>query len=326
MEKIKIKNIELEISRVGLGTWAIGGWMWGGTDENESIKTIHKALDSGINLIDTAPAYGFGKSEEIVGKAVKESGSRDKIVIATKTGISWKDGEVFRDASKEKILQEIDESLRRLQTDYIDIYQVHWPDPKVPVEETAEAMNKILESGKIKAIGLSNFSTKQIDEFRKAAPVHTLQPPYNMFERDIEDEILPYCNENKIKTITYGSLCRGLLSGRMSQDTKFEGDDLRKQDPKFQQPLYDQYLEAVEKLKKLASDTYHKEMVQLAVRWALDQGADAALWGARHPEQIEPVDGVWGWKLENISRIGINNIINLTISDKIDSEFMAPSE
>lgn len=324
METIKIENIDIEISRIGLGTWAIGGWMWGGTDEKESIKTIHTALDKGINLIDTAPAYGFGKSEEIIGKAIEQNGRRDKIVIATKAGIEWDDNNVARNGSKKRIFQEIDDSLTRLKTDYIDIYQVHWPDPNVPFEETAGAMKKLLDDGKIRAIGVSNFSPEQMDEFQKYAPIHTNQPPYNMFERDIEDHILPYCQDKNIKTLTYGSLCRGLLTGKMKSDSKFEGDDLRNDDPKFQQPRYDQYLETVDKLKKLAQDTYHKELSQLAVRWVLDQGSDLALWGARKPEQLDGIEGVWGWTLESISRIGINNIINLTVKDPVGPEFMAP--
>src|ERR1700751_5835255 len=168
----KLANIagpSLRVSRIGLGTWAIGGWMWGGTDEDESVKTIHAAVERGITLIDTAPAYGFGRSEEIVGRAVAKPSLRSRIVIATKTGLEWKDGKVFRNASRNRIFREIDDSLRRLQTDYIDIYQVHWPDPLVPIEETAEAMQTLLDQGKICAIGVSNFSVSQIERFRTVA-------------------------------------------------------------------------------------------------------------------------------------------------------------
>ena len=157
MEFATISGSPLEVSRVGLGTWAIGGWMWGGTDDQESVRTIHTAVERGINLIDTAPAYGFGRSEEIVGRAIAERSLRSRVVIATKTGLEWKDGKVFRNASRDRIFREIDDSLRRLQTDYIDIYQVHWPDPLVPIEETAEAMQTLLDQGKIRAIGVSNF-------------------------------------------------------------------------------------------------------------------------------------------------------------------------
>src|SRR5438132_8894774 len=167
----------LTVSRVGLGTWAIGGWMWGGTDDEESVKTIHAAIERGINLIDTAPAYGFGRSEEIVGRALGQGGLRRQVKIATKVGLEWKDGKVFRNAGRDRIVREIEASLLRLRTDYIDIYQVHWPDPLVPVEQTAEAMRTLLEQGTIRAIGVSNFSVDQIERFRRVAPLHAVQPP-----------------------------------------------------------------------------------------------------------------------------------------------------
>src|SRR5580704_17758447 len=201
-----IPNTQLKVSRVALGTWAIGGWMWGGTDQRESIATIHAALHQGINLIDTAPAYGFGVSEEVVGAAL--AGICSEALIATKVGFEWRDAKVYRNASRARIMQEVDDSLRRLRTDYIDIYQVHWPDPKVPVEETAEAMRSLYEAGKIRAIGVSNFSVAQMERFRHVAPLHVLQPPYNLFERAIEAEILPYSQANGIVTLGYGALCR----------------------------------------------------------------------------------------------------------------------
>ena len=244
-EFVTIPRTELQLSRIALGTWAMGGWMWGGTDERESVATIRAALEQGINLIDTAPAYGFGVSEEIVGQALGAGGLRAHAVIATKVGLEWRDGKVYRNATRTRIMQEIDDSLRRLRTDYIDIYQVHWPDPLVPIEETAEAMRTLYEQGKIRAIGVSNFSVAQMERFRSVAPLHVLQSPYNLFERDIEAEILPYCRANAIATLGYGALCRGLLSGRMRVDTTFGGDDLRRLDPKFQPPRYAQYLRAV---------------------------------------------------------------------------------
>jgi Aldo/keto reductase family len=181
MEFVTISETSLRLSRVGLGTWAIGGWMWGGTDEGESVKTIQSAVERGINLIDTAPAYGFGRSEEIVGRAMAEGQLRSSVAIATKTGLEWRDGKVFRNASRDQILREATDSLRRLRTDYIDIYQVHWRDPLVPIEETAEAMQTLLNQGKIRAIGVSNFSIRQIERFRRVAKLHVVQPPYNLF-------------------------------------------------------------------------------------------------------------------------------------------------
>src|SRR3984893_18599392 len=223
MEFVDIPGTQLRVSRVALGTWAMGGWMWGGTDERESVNTIWAALDQGINLIDTAPVYGSGKSEEIVGKAISSAGLRSRAIIATKVGIEMRDGKAYRNATRQRIHREVNDSLRRLRTDYIDIYQVHWPDPLVPIEETAEAMRGLYELGKIRAIGVSNFSVEQMERFRKVAPLHVLQPPYNLFERAIDEQILPYCRANNIATFGYGALCRGLLSGRMTARNPFAG-------------------------------------------------------------------------------------------------------
>jgi len=323
-ESVDIPGTQLRVSRVALGTWAMGGWMWGGTDKREAVATIRAALDQGINLIDTAPVYGFGVSEEIVGQAVAAAGLRAQAVIATKVGLEWRAGKVYRNATRGRIMREIDESLRRLRTDYIDIYQVHWPDPLVPIEETAEAMRTLHDQGKIRAIGVSNFSVEQMERFRKVAPLHVLQPPYNLFERAIEGEILPYCRANNIATLGYGALCRGLLSGRMRADTTFEGDDLRRLDPKFQPPRYAQYLTAVGQLDQLAQDFYQRRVIQLAVRWMLDQGISVALWGARHPDQLQAAVGVAGWSLGAATRARIDRILSEAITDPVGPEFMAP--
>jgi aryl-alcohol dehydrogenase-like predicted oxidoreductase len=217
MEYAEIAGTSLKPSRVALGTWAIGGWMWGGTDESQSIATIRAAVERGINLIDTAPAYGFGRSEEIVGKAIAEGKLRSHVLLATKVGLEWRDGQVFRNASRGRIRQEIEDSLRRLRTDVIDVYQVHWPDPTVPIEETAEAMAALLKQGKIRAIGVSNFSVAQMNRFRKIAPLHVVQPPYNLFERAIEAGVLPYCRRNNIATFGYGA-CAGAPLGPDRRD------------------------------------------------------------------------------------------------------------
>src|SRR5580692_107916 len=319
-----IAGTTLAVPRVGLGTWAIGGWMWGGTDNTESVATIHAAIERGVNLIDTAPAYGFGRSEEIVGRALGDSGLRSRVVIATKTGLEWKDGKVFRNASRDRIRREIADSLRRLQTDYIDIYQVHWPDPLVPIEETAEAMQTLFDQGKIRAIGVSNFSVTQIDRFRRVAQLHVVQPPYNLFEREIEAELLPYCRESGLATLTYGALCRGLLSGKLREDVHFDGDDLRLTDPKFQPPRYAQYLIAVRRLDQFVRQRFSQRVIHLAVRWLLDQGATAALWGARHPGQLQPIDEVFGWSLDAVAKSEIGRILQESITDPVGPEFMAP--
>jgi aryl-alcohol dehydrogenase-like predicted oxidoreductase len=324
MEHASIPGTSLSVSRVAIGTWAIGGWMWGGTDETESVATIRAALEHGINVIDTAPVYGFGRSEELVGKAIAPGSLRSRVLIATKTGLEWENGRVFRNASRTRILREVEDSLRRLRTDYLDIYQVHWPDPSVPIEETAEAMHTLFTQGKIRAIGVSNFSVPQMEKFRRAAPLHVLQPPYNLFEREIEADILPYCRTNKIATFGYGALCRGLLSGRMRPNTTFDGDDLRRTDPKFQPPRFAQYLTAVRQLDQLAQNRFDKHVVQLAIRWMLDQGITAALWGARHPDQLAPVEEVAGWRLDAWDKSEIDQILRESVSDPIGPEFMAP--
>ena len=323
-ESVEISGTPIRASRIGLGTWAMGGFMWGGTDELESIATVRTALEQGINLIDTAPAFGFGVSEELVGKALRDAGLRSQAIIATKAGLAWHDGKVYRNASRVRIMQEIDASLRRLRTDYIDIYQVHWPDPLVPIEETADAMLKLYDQGKIRAIGVSNFSVEQMVRFRTVAPLHVLQSPYNLFERQVESEILPYCRANRIVTLGYGALCRGLLTGRMGTDTTFDGDDLRQVDPKFQPPRFAQYLAAVDRLGRLARGTHDARVIHLAVRWMLDQGISVALWGARRPDQLRATGGVGGWSLDQEALTAIDRILDETISNPVGPQFMAP--
>ena len=323
MERTEIPGTSLRVSPVAIGTWAIGGWMWGGTDEAESVATIQAAFEHGINVVDTAPVYGFGRSEEIVGRAIAESRLRSSVIIATKVGLQWDGGRVFRNASRARIMREVEDSLRRLRTDYIDIYQVHWPDPLITIEETADAMHQLFAQGKIRAIGVSNFSLVQMERFRRVAPLHVLQPPYNLFERGIEADILPYCRKNGIAMLGYGALCRGLLSGRMQADTTFDGDDLRRTDPKFLQPRFSQYVAAVAQLDRLAQ-RFGKRVIHLAVRWMLDQGITTALWGARHPRQLEPVDEVTGWSLDAFAKAEIDRILRETISDPVGPEFMAP--
>ena len=324
MEFVTINQAKIKVSRIALGTWAIGGWMWGGSDEKESIDTVHAALDAGINLIDAAPIYGFGRSEEIVGKAVKTYGSRDKICISTKAALEWKNGNVFRNSQPSRLAFEVEDSLRRLQTDYIDIYFVHWPDQRVPFEETARLMQALLDQGKVRAIGVSNYDVEQMEAFRTAAELHLCQPPYNIFEREIEKDILPYCRLNKITLMTYGALCRGLLSGKMSRDRDFQGDDLRQIDSKFQEPRFMQYLNAADRIERLARNMYGKGLLVAAVRWILDQGVDIAIWGGRRPDQMQPAKEVFGWSVDAEFKEQIEKIISETVTDPVGPEFMAP--
>ncbi len=322
IETARIKGIDTPVSRIGLGTWAIGGWMWGGSDDALSIATIRGALDAGINLIDTAPVYGFGHSEEVVGKALQ--GVRNRAVIATKTALDWPDGQVRRNATAARIRTEIESSLRRLRTDRIDLYQVHWPDPLVSHEETADELDRLQRAGKILAIGVSNYSPTQMDGFRQSAELATVQPPYNLFERAIELDVLPYARRHGLTVLAYGALCRGLLSGRMTASTTFTGDDLRKSDPKFQQPRFGQYLAAVGALQKFARERHDKSMLALAIRWILDQGPTVALWGARRPDQLQGIDAAFGWRLSAEDLREMDALLVEHITEPVGPEFMAP--
>jgi len=327
MEYVSIPGIDMKASRIGLGTWAIGGFWWGGPDDDNALRTIQAALDSGINFIDTAPVYGIGHSEELVGQAVAAYGKRDKVIIATKFGLNVNAEGGRRDSRPEFIREELENSLKRLQMDYIDLYQVHWPDTLTPFEETAAALVDLQKEGKIRAIGVSNFSTKQMDGFRAGAMISTLQPPYNIFEQEAGVELLPYAEANNIAVLAYGSLCRGLLSGRMTPNTVFGADDLRGgADPNFQAGRFEQYLEAVAELDKLAKAKFGKTVMQLAIRWVLDEGVEVALVGARRPEQLEPLPGVMGWSIDAETKREIASIVSAKIKDPCQPDFMAPPE
>jgi aryl-alcohol dehydrogenase-like predicted oxidoreductase len=323
VERIDLAN-DLSISRIGLGTWAIGGWMWGGTDVGEAIQTIRGAVDRGVTLIDTAPVYGFGRSEEIVGEALASGGLRKRVRIATKAGLNWQGGTPFRDSRPVRIRQEIDDSLRRLRTDYIDIYQIHWPDPNTPLGETAGVLEELYDEGKIRAIGVSNFSPQQMNDFRAAISIETVQSPYNLFEREIEKDVQPYAEATDLVVLCYGALCRGLLSGRMTADRVFTGDDLRKLDPKFQPTHLPHYLAAVAELETFARAHFGKSVLALALRWVLDKGPNVALWGARRPDQLDPLDEIEGWTIDEAAMSGIDGILERHVSRPIAPDFMAP--
>jgi aryl-alcohol dehydrogenase-like predicted oxidoreductase len=326
MEMTTIAGTEIQASRIGLGTWAIGGFMWGGNADDEGIATIRAAIDRGITLIDTAPVYGFGRAEELVGRAVAEAGARDRVVLSTKAGLSWDEAEnVYRDSRSARLRRELEDSLRRLQTDVIDVYHVHWPDPLVPFDETAALLARFQEEGKVRAIGVSNYDPEQMGRFRKGGPLQVCQPPYNLFERQIERDVLPYCREQGLTTLTYGALCRGLLSGKMSRERRFDGDDLRQVDPKFQGVRFQQYLAAVDRLEAYARDRFDRGVIHLALRWLLDRpGVGVALWGARRPDQLDPIDGVTDFALTEDDYGAIDGLLTATIQDPVGPEFMAP--
>jgi aryl-alcohol dehydrogenase-like predicted oxidoreductase len=263
-----------------------------------------------------------------VGKALREYGKREELILATKVGLNWNDqqNKVWRDSSPERIRKEVEDSLRRLQTDYIDIYQIHWPDTAVAFEQTAETLEQLKQEGKIRVAGVSNYTPEQMGAFQKGTALGVCQPPFNIFERAIESDILPYCRDQGTATLTYGALCRGLLSGKMSRDRQFPGDDLRNVDPKFKQPRYDQYLAAVEKLQAHARQRHGKDVIHLAVRFVLDKGASVALWGGRRPDNMNPLPEMFGWQLDYSDFEAIDRILGETITDPAGPGFMAPPE
>ncbi|EJN00030.1 aldo/keto reductase [Phyllobacterium sp. YR531] len=281
-------------SAVGLGTWAIGGWMWGGTDENQSIAAIQASLDAGVSLIDTAPAYGLGRSEEIVGKALK--GRRDKAIIATKCGLVWhtqrgnhffdQDGKpVHRYLGRDAIFHEIDESLKRLGTDYIDLYITHWQDPTTPVDETVRALEDLRSSGKIRAIGASNVSLDELNAYVATDSLDAIQERFSMIDREIEADLLPITREQGVSTLSYSSLALGLLAGTIDPGRVFSGDDQRKDNPRFSTDnrlKAKQFAEAIHPV----AEKHNASIAQTVIAWTLAQpGVTFALCGARNPEQ-----------------------------------------
>ncbi len=315
----------MEVSRVGLGTWAIGGSEWGAVAEDAAIATCLSAIERGINLIDTAPIYGRGRAEEIVGKAIRAHGKRDAFYIATKAGLEWNERGVFANSTPARLRREIEDSLRRLGTDYVDLYQIHWPDTIAPIDDAVAVLTEFQREGKVRALGVSNFSVAQMEDFCDLAPLASDQPPYNIFERDIDGETLPWCAANGVAVLTYSSLCRSMLGGRLHRDMKFEPGDIRAVDPKFQEPRFGQYMAAVEQLAALARERYGKSLAQLAVRWVLDQpGVSVALWGAKRPDQLDAVAGVMGWKLDSATMADIDRIVAESVTDPVGPEYLTP--
>lgn len=313
------------VSRIGLGTWAIGGDEWGAVDERESIDTCRAIFDHGINLIDTSFIYGQGHAEHIVGQAIAEHGRREDFYIATKGGLAMQNGNCVTDGRPAEILREVDDSLRRLQVEYIDLYQLHWPDPLTPITQTANAMREAYEAGKIRAIGVSNCSAQQMEEFRAVAPLHASQPPINLFERDAQESVVPYCRKHGIAVLAWSALCRSLLAGKIRADQTFAANDIRSQDPKFQPPRLAQYVAAVEALDRYAQEHYGKRVLHLALRWLLGQpGVTIALWGAKHPAQLTPAKEIFGWNLTGQDMLAIDQIVRETVKDAIGPEYLQP--
>lgn len=313
------------VSRIGLGTWAMGGLEWGAVPDDMAVATCLEAIERGINLIDTAPIYGYGRSEEMIGKAMRAHGRREDFFIATKAGLEWGQRGVFANSTAAHLREEIEASLRRLGTDYVDLYQVHWPDPRVPVAEAAVLLAEFQREGKARALGVSNFSVAQMEEFRRAAPLVSNQLPYNLFERQIDGETLPWCAANGLAVLTWSTLCRSLLAGRVRRGMSFDRKDIRSVDPKFQEPRFSQYMTAVERLGDFARVRYGKSVLELAARWVLDRpGISVALWGAKRPDQLDAVAGVMGWKLDASAMAEIDWIVEESVTDPVGPEYLTP--
>ena len=279
----------LEVAPIAFGTWQLGG-EWGQFDEDEGIAAIRRARELGINLFDTAQGYGFGASEQLLGRALRDDldHRRDEVVIATKGGLRMTDDGLVRDSSPDWLRSGVEASLRTLEVDHIDIYQVHWPDPKVPFSETAGALQGLVDEGKIRHAGVSNFDPAQMAEFARTRPVETVQPPYHLFRRDIEAELLPYAQRHNIGVLVYGPLAHGLLSGTMDANTSFADDDWRSGSPVFSGDSFRRNLEIVDRLKRFATEEVGCSVAQLAVAWTLAHPAvDVAIVGARHPNHIQ---------------------------------------
>ncbi|MBA7634021.1 Aldo-keto reductase YhdN [subsurface metagenome] len=307
MQRRKLGFTDLKLTAVGLGTWAIGGsWEfgWGPQDDDESIAAIHKALHEGINWIDTAAIYGLGHSEEIVGKALKQT--RERPFVATKCGLLWDDQRRKINCLTE-IASECEASLKRLGVDVIDLYQMHWPEPDEDIEQAAEQMAKLVDEGKVRYIGVSNFAVEQIKRVAGIHPVASLQPPYSMLHRKVENELLGFCAENNIGVIVYSPMGKGLLTGKFTQQrlAALSLDDHRRRSPGFQEPQFTATLQLVDQLWPIA-ERNGKTLAQLAISWVLRRSeVTAAIVGARRPGQIEETAKAGDWKLaaEDIEQI-----------------------
>lgn len=305
----------IEASVVGLGTWAIGGWMWGGTDEAESVAAIRESLDEGVSLIDTAPAYGQGRAEEIVGKAI--TGRRDEVVLATKCGLvrhtrrgrhffDYDGRPVHRYLGEESIVYEVEQSLRRLGTDRIDLYLTHWQDPTTPIEETVEALVTLRDQGKIRSIGASNLSQDDLRAYVATGALDAIQEEYSMVARDLESTLLPIAAEHDVSTLSYSSLALGLLSGRMGPERTFAGDDQRRDDPRFSMANRAKVARLMEAITPVA-ESHSATVAQVVIAWTVHQpGITYALCGARNRDQARENAGAGRIRLstDDIGAIG----------------------
>lgn len=322
MKKVRLGESDVKITPIVFGAWAIGGWMWGGNDDEDAIAAIQASVDQGITSIDTAPVYGFGHSERLVAEALKDI-RRDKVQILTKCGMVWtkesgdfafnsktndgNDVRIYKYGGKESVIEEVEDSLRRLNTDYIDLYQLHWPDSTTPIEETMEAFEKLLADGKIRAAGVCNYHAEQMAEAEKVVSLASNQVPYSMVLRDIEDDVVPYVQEHGNGILAYSPLQRGLLTGKITEDYKFNEGDHRAKNKYFQQPNLRRTNKFLEKIRPIA-EKHDATLAQLVINWTVQQpGITAALVGARNASQVEQNAGSLCFSLSEDEMAKINS-------------------
>lgn len=302
MKLRKLGNSDIKVTPIAFGAWVIGGWMWGGTGEQTAIKAVQAAVDLGMTTIDTAPVYGLGRSEELIGKALTGV-PRDSYQILTKYGLNWESGdgtfyfdsedndgnplEIYKWASKKRVKKECEDSLRRLKTDYIDLLQIHWPDPATPVSETMEAVSELIEEGKVRAAGVCNYNVDQVEEALKTISLASNQVPYSMINRGIEKDVMPQAIENGMHILPYSPLQRGLLSGKIKPGHTFSGYDTRKGSKFFTDENIKRVNALLEKIKPIA-ETHNATLAQLVLNWTSNQkGIGCVLSGARNAEQVK---------------------------------------
>src|SRR5450759_1589404 len=324
MEYRTLGQSDIKVSVLAFGAWAIGGWMWGGADSKDAIKAIETAVDHGMTTIDTAAVYGFGLSEELVGKAIK--GKRSKVQILTKFGLSWneKKGEfyfasqdnegkeinIYRYSSKEKVISDCELSLKRLGTDHIDLYQIHWADPTTPVSETMEALEILIKQGKIRAGAVCNYSAELMTEAEKTFKIASNQVPYSMVNRAIEKEVVPHCVSNNIGILAYSPLQRGLLTGKIKQGHIFNEGDTRPTTLYYKEPNFSRIMHLTDSLEEIAQNR-NISLSQLVLNWTIQQpGITCALAGARNAAQVLENVKAADFRLSSEEITGINELIS----------------
>ncbi len=319
MEKRHLGNSDLHITPIGIGAWAIGGggweFSWGPQDDNESIAAIHAGLDAGINWLDTAAAYGLGHSEEVVARALK--GRSNHPYVFTKCELVWdKHGRLIRSLKKDSIRREIEGSLRRLNLDVVDLYQIHWPVPDEDIEEGWTELARLKEEGKVRYIGVSNFSVEQMKRALKIAPITSLQPPYSMLARKVETEILPFARQNNIGVIAYSPMASGMLTGTMTRERieQFSADDWRRRNPNFREPLLSRNLRVVETLREIGS-RHGRNPGEVAIAWTLlNPAVTGAIVGVRNAAQVKGIIGAGTFRLNPEEAYAIEEVLKQEVT------------